>query len=137
MCKCIGYAPGISMNIIGINQTGYISSVALLKDGELVAAAAEERFTRMTNQRDHYYSYLYAGLYIKQMMNQWKVAGFDIAKKPEVVSTLYNIGFSHSVPKNDPKSGGAKIEIGDYVYSFGSLGAEFYNSNELLEEFPR
>ena len=34
------------MNIIGINQTGYISSVALLKDGELIAAAAEERFTR-------------------------------------------------------------------------------------------
>ena len=51
MCKCIGYAPGISMNIIGINQTGYISSVALLKDGELVAAAAEERFTRKKQTR--------------------------------------------------------------------------------------
>lgn len=34
------------MNIIGINQTGYISSVAVLKDGKLIAAAAEERFTR-------------------------------------------------------------------------------------------
>ncbi|MBI2523162.1 carbamoyltransferase [Candidatus Woesearchaeota archaeon] len=34
------------MNIIGINQVGYISSVALLKNGELIAAAAEERFTR-------------------------------------------------------------------------------------------
>ena len=34
------------MNIIGINQTGYISSAAVLKDGKLIAAVAEERFTR-------------------------------------------------------------------------------------------
>src|SRR3989339_1709632 len=138
--KILGSQTKFSWGVMGVKEETAIQIENNLKDASSefylgksfenlldfkTTDVTEERFTRMTNQRDHYYSYLYAGLYIKQMMNQWKVAGFDIAKKPEVVSTLYNIGFSHSVPKNDPKSGGAKIEIGDYVYSFGSLGAEF------------
>lgn len=97
----------------------------------------QERFTRMTDQHDHYYSYLYAGLYFKQILTQWKSAGYDISKKPDILATLYNIGFTNSKPNANPKSGGAEIKIGERVYSFGSLGAEFYNSNELSEEFPR
>lgn len=97
----------------------------------------QERFVRMTDQHDHYYSYLYAGLYLKQVITQWKIAGFDISKRPDILSTLYNIGFKGSKPNADPKSGGAEIKIGETSYSFGSLGAEFYNSNELLEEFPK
>ena len=96
-----------------------------------------ERFVRMTDQHAHYYSYLYAGLYLKQVETQWKNAGFDISNKPAVLSTLYNIGFANSKPNANPQSGGAEIKIGDHVYSFGSLGAEFYNSNELTSEFPR
>jgi hypothetical protein len=97
----------------------------------------QERFERMTNQRNHYYSYLYAGLYLKQVMNQWNKAGFDISNRPDILSTLYNIGFKGSKPNPEPKSGGAEIQIGEYIYSFGSLAQEFYNSNELLGEFPR
>jgi hypothetical protein len=91
----------------------------------------------MTDQHDHYGSYLYAGLYLKQIMTQWKSAGFDISKKPEIIATLYNVGFANSKPKADPLSGGAAIPVGDQVKSFGTLGAEFYNSSELLDEFPR
>jgi len=97
----------------------------------------EERFTRMTDQYAHYYSYLYAGLYLKQVTTQWKSAEFDISNRPEILSTLYNIGFVNSKPNADPESGGAPIPIGDRVYSFGTLAGEFYNSNELLDEFPR
>jgi hypothetical protein len=98
---------------------------------------ATERFTRMTDQHAHYYSYLYAGLYLKQIMQQWKSAGYDISNRPEILSTLYNIGFKNSKPNAAPSSGGAPIPVGTITYSFGSLGADFYNSNELISEFPR
>jgi hypothetical protein len=97
----------------------------------------QERFARMTDQHNHFYSYLYAGLYLKEVETQWKSAGFDISNRPDVLSTLYNIGFANSRPNENPQSGGAEIKLGQNVYSFGSLGAEFYNSGELLDEFPR
>ncbi|MES2213536.1 MAG: hypothetical protein V4473_01695 [Patescibacteria group bacterium] len=97
----------------------------------------QERFVRMTDQHAHYYSYLYAGLYLKQIVTQWKNAGFDISDRPEILSTLYNIGFKNSKPNPNPSSGGAQIPVGDKVYSFGTLAGDFYNSNELLDEFPK
>jgi hypothetical protein len=101
----------------------------------------QERFARMTDQHDHYYSYLYAGLYLKQIEQQWKNAGFDISTKenlrPEILATLYNVGFKNSLPNPNPKSGGAGIPIGTGTMSFGSLAKSFYDSNELINEFPR
>ncbi len=108
-----------------------------LIDAEPPLTISEMRFTRMTDQHNHYYSYLYAGLYIKQIIAQWSASGFDISKKPDIISTLYNIGFTNSKPNANPSSGGAPIPIGDRIYSFGSLAGEFYYSNELLDEFPR
>ncbi|MHB1316638.1 MAG: hypothetical protein ACYCZW_02150 [Minisyncoccota bacterium] len=96
-----------------------------------------ERFIRMTDQHNHYGSYLYAGLYLRQFIEQWQKAGFDISKRVDILATLYNIGFSGSKPNAYPKSGGALITIGERTYSFGSLAQEFYDSNELLDEFPR
>ena len=92
-----------------------------------------ERFERIVNERDHYYSYVYAAVYIKQLLTQWKNAGVDISQRPEIVGTLFNIGFTHSNPNPEPKSGGAEIEIGTTTYSFGSLAGEIYNSKELIE----
>jgi hypothetical protein len=97
----------------------------------------QERFTRMTDQHDHYYSYLYAGLYMKEVMHQWQKAGYDISQRPDLILTLYNIGFANSKPNPDPHSGGAEIKIYDQTYSFGSLASEFYYSDEFLGEFPR
>lgn len=96
-----------------------------------------ERFTRMTDEHDHYYNYLYGALYIKQFETEWKNAGMGIEHKPEILGTLYNIGFAHSEPKIDPQVGGAEITIGGVTYSFGGLVREIYNSNELINIFPR
>lgn len=103
----------------------------------IVEDKKQERFVKMTDQHDHYWSYLYAGLYLKQVETQWKNAGFDISDKSDIISTLYNVGFTNSKPNKNPQSGGAEIKINDISYSFGSLAKEFYNSNELLDEFPR
>jgi hypothetical protein len=97
----------------------------------------QERFARMTDQHDHYFSYLYATLFLREVEAQWKSAGYDISARPEIISTLYNIGFANSHPNANPQSGGATITIGTQTMSFGTLAAQFYNSNELLDEFPK
>jgi hypothetical protein len=94
------------------------------------------RFVRMTDQYNHYYSYLYAGLYLKQIEQQWHRAGFSIDDRVDILSTLYNIGFVHSVPKSNPQVGGAEIVLGENTYSFGGLADEFYRSNLLTDIFP-
>lgn len=97
----------------------------------------EERFMRITDEEDRYYAYLYAALHLKQLTVQWNKAGYSISNKPEIVSTLFNIGFIHSKPNAQPKSGGASIPIEGVEYSFGSLAKTFYDSSELLNIFPR
>jgi hypothetical protein len=97
----------------------------------------EERFTRLTDPHNHYYNYLYGALYIAEVEHQWKTAGFDISNRPDVIATLYNIGFIRSVPKANPEVGGAPIPIGNQTYAFGQLAGQFYNSNELTSEFPK
>lgn len=94
-----------------------------------------ERFMRLTDSHNHYYSYLYTGLYLKQLINEWQKAGYNIENRPEILATLFNLGFVKSSPKPDPKVGGAEIEIGGETYSFGSLAYQFYYSGELIEEF--
>lgn len=95
-----------------------------------------ERFNRLTDSKNHYYSYLYTALYIKGIETQWKNAGFDISQRPEIVNTLYNIGFEHSTPNANPQVGGAEIDIGSAKYSFGGLAGDFYYSSELKNIFP-
>lgn len=97
----------------------------------------QERFTRMTDQHDHYYSYLYAGLYLKQLIAQWERAGYPIENNPGVISTLFNIGFTKSVPKPNPQMGGAALSIAGKTHSFGGIAQEFYASDLLLDILPR
>lgn len=94
-------------------------------------------YNRLTDSKDHYYSYLYTALFIKQIQAQWEKAGYNVEARPDIIVTLFNIGFKQSVPKPDPKMGGANIVLGDRTYSFGELGAIFYNSDELIEVFPK
>lgn len=97
---------------------------------------AKERYNRLTNEKDHFYSYLYGGLIVKEISTQWAKAGYNIDYRPEIVATLFNIGFNRSIPKENPLVGGSTIEINGEKYFFGSLAYEFYYSGELLEEFP-
>lgn len=100
------------------------------------ADPTRERFLRLTDAKDHYYSYLYTAIFLKEIMSQWKNEGYDIAHAPGITTTLFNIGFDRSFPKSDPKTGGALIEIGGTKYTFGELGAYFYDSEELRDVFP-
>ncbi len=95
------------------------------------------RFMRMTDQHNHYWSYVYAGLYIKEIEAQWRNAGFPIDGNIAVLSTLYNIGFQHSNPNANPQVGGAAITAGNQTFSFGGLAQDFYDSNQLTDIFPK
>lgn len=96
----------------------------------------KERLDRLTSYRSHFYSYMYAALFLKQVKMQWERAGFPIDDRPEILATLFNIGFVGSLPKENPRVGGSTIKIYDKPHSFGSISYEFYYSGELFELFP-
>ena len=95
-----------------------------------------ERVSRLTSYRNHFYSYMYAAIFIKQVKMQWERAGFPIDNRPEILATLFNVGYPQSVPKSNPQVGGSGIMIYDKEHSFGSISYEFYYSGELFELFP-
>jgi hypothetical protein len=94
-----------------------------------------ERYNRLSSD-DHYWNYLYGALYLKQLQVQWQRAGHDISNRPEIIGTLFNVGFSQSEPNASPKVGGSTIVIDGQEYSFGRLAFEFYYSGEMSQEFP-
>ena len=93
-------------------------------------------YGRLTDEKDHYYSYLYTAIAIKELMSQWERASFPLDQKPGIVITLFNIGFGKSNPNAAPQVGGAPIQVGGTTYSFGALGETFYVSDELRDVFP-
>lgn len=100
------------------------------------ANITEERYKRLVNYRNHYYSYLYAAVILKEVITQWRRSGFDISDRPEILATLFNVGYGASVPKSNPSVGGSTIVVNNKNYTFGALAYEFYYSGELLEIFP-
>ncbi len=97
----------------------------------------EMRIARFSDQHNHYYSYLYTALYLREITSQWNRAGYDISKRPEILATLFNLGFNKSVPKPNPAVGGAQLDINGETYTFGGLAGQFYYSEELTADFPR
>lgn len=97
----------------------------------------EQLFNRLTDDKNHYYSYLYTALFLKEIEAQWRSAGFPIDTRPDILITLFNIGFEHSNPNANPVAAGAPITIGGKTYAFGILGGAFYISNELETMFPK
>jgi len=85
---------------------------------------------------DHYYSYLYTALLMRQFQAHWERAGFTLSNRPEVLGTLFNLGYQKSKPKTNPQVGGSTFKIGDRAYTFGGLCFEVYYSGELQEAFP-
>lgn len=150
--KILGVQSQFSWGVVGIKQETAIEVEEYLKNPSssfypgkkyehlldfTSRNSDEERFMRIINENDRYYSYLYAGLLLKELETQWNKAGYDIAGKPDILSTLFNIGFKYSKPNANPKSGGASIPIEGKDYSFGSLAGELYNSQELKDIFPK
>ena len=95
-----------------------------------------ERYNRLVDYRNHLYSYIYTGCILHQTMLQWRRAGYDISDRPDLLFTLFNVGFDQSVPKPNPVPGGSRITVGDREYTFGAIGFDFYYSGELATAFP-
>lgn len=95
-----------------------------------------ERYTRLTDYHNHLYSYIYTGCILHQTMLQWKRAGYDISNRPDILFTLFNLGFVASKPGPNPECGGSHITANGKVYTFGAIGNDFYYSGELAKDFP-
>lgn len=95
-----------------------------------------ERYRRLVDYRNHLYSYLYTGCIIHQTMLQWQRAGYDISHRPDILCTLFNVGFSQSHPHDNPRCGGSHITVDGQRYTFGTIGFDFYYSGELADAFP-
>lgn len=102
-------------------------------DDDTDSSTTSTRFLRLTDSKNHYYSYLYTALFAREVMEQWKKAGYDISYRPEIIATLFNLGFDKSVPKANPQVAGAEVTVGGETYTFGRLAYEFYYSGELIE----
>lgn len=96
----------------------------------------QERYLRITDEHNHLFSYRYAALYILEIQTQWRKQGFPINNKPEIIATLWNLGFGKSKPHANPTSGGAVLDIDGKKYSFGEIAGLFYYSDEMIEVFP-
>ena len=152
--KILCSANKISFGVMGIKEATAIQIENNLKDrqsdyylgdeftqlldypAQIQDSIDSQRFKRLTDEKDHYYSYLYGGLYLKQLITQWQKNGYSIDWRPEIIGTLYNVGFPQSHPNAQPKTGGSVIQVGEREYTFGSLAYEFYYSGELIDDFP-
>ncbi|HRO75468.1 MAG TPA: hypothetical protein PLP27_04910 [Crocinitomicaceae bacterium] len=94
------------------------------------------RIQRLVQYGNHYYSYLYTALFVKQIETQWRKAGFPIDNRPEILASLFNLGYHKSVPKKNPQVGGSVFKIHDVEYTFGSVAYDFYYSGEMTDMFP-
>lgn len=94
------------------------------------------RLQRLVQFNNHYYSYLYAAIFIKQIKMQWERAGYPIDDRPEILASLFNLGYAKSKPKKNPGVGGSVFKVRDTEYTFGALAYEFYYSGELQDIFP-
>ncbi len=100
------------------------------------ADMAKARFTRLTDEHNHYYSYLYGALELRQFLAQWQRSGYPIDARPEILATLFNIGFGHSHPSATPNVGGSTLTIASTEYTFGGLAYEWYYSGAMRDVFP-
>ncbi len=104
--------------------------------GQDTATVNKERIDRLTDFHNHYYSYMYAALFLRQMKMQWERSGHPIDDRPEILATLFNLGYIHSRPKANPQVGGAEIRIFDKPYTFGAIAFQFYYSGDMYDLFP-
>ena len=79
---------------------------------------------------------MYTAFFLRQFQAHWEKEGFSLSHRPEILGTLYNLGYEKSVPKNNPSVGGSNFIVGNKDYTFGGLCYEFYYSGELQELFP-
>jgi hypothetical protein len=142
--KVLALENNLSYGVTGIKENTAINIERYLKDSTCVYYLGKEyahlldydstknfkngsndtlntRLSRLVQFKNHYYSYLYAAIFLKQMKMQWERAGFPIDDRPEILASLFNLGYQRSKPQKYPAVGGA---------------FEFYYSGELADVFP-
>lgn len=125
-------AEGIERNALNPNSVFYPGeNYAILIAYNNEPNHKQTLYNRLTNEKDHYYSYLYTAIFIKEILAQWERAGHDISNQPEIVATIFNLGFIHSIPKTNPEMGGTTVSVGGIDYKFGELAGLFYHSDQL------
>ncbi len=127
----------IEKNLKDSNSPFYLGKAFEAKLDFKTEAISEERYQRIINERDRYYSYLYAAIFIKQIEAEWQKSGYPITENIGVLATLYNLGFGHSKPNATPQVGGASLDIEESPYTFGTLAHDIYYGDKLLDVFPR
>jgi hypothetical protein len=103
---------------------------------DTIAAHKHKTIQRLIKGGDHYYSYLYTAFLMRQFQSHWERANLDLSNRPEILGTLFNLGYQKSKPKKNPEVGGSTFKVGERDYTFGGLCFEFYYSGELQKEFP-
>ena len=147
--KTLSFMTNLSYGVAGVKEGTALLTRSHLKDTSSVfylgknyeslldfKKDSQDVISRLTDYNDHYYTYVYVGLILKQIKTQWERLGYPISERPEILSTIYNLGFGASKPKPDPKAGGATFFVDGIEYSFGTITFDFYYSGELAEEFP-
>jgi hypothetical protein len=120
----------------------YFRNVVNLNDSfpELVNDTIESHkhltIQRLIKGGDHYYSYLYTAFFLRQFQAHWVKAGYTLENRPEILGTLFNLGYQKSKPKKNPEVGGSNFNVGGIEYTFGGICYEFYYSGELQDYFP-
>lgn len=94
------------------------------------------RLQRLVQFNNHYYSYLYTAVFLREIKAQWDKAGYPIGDRPEILASLFNLGFQKSKPKKNPAVGGSVYKIHNVDYTFGSVAYEFFYSGEMSDIFP-
>lgn len=97
--RCHALLPAIER----ANQTGEIRTLLLVPKSNLAAAA----------------------ILLCNFSEQWREAGFPIDDRPEILATLFNIGYQRSHPHGAPRAN-----------DFGHRVAEFMESEECRALFP-
>jgi len=149
--KILSVESNFSLGVTGVKQETAMQAEKYLKDSTSLyylgknsehlldfksADPTKERTDRLVDYHNHFYSYLYAGVILAEVSHQWKKSGFDISDRPEILATLFNVGYAWSKPKINPSVGGSTIRINEKNYTFGALAFEFYYSGEMADVFP-
>ncbi|MCO5259777.1 MAG: hypothetical protein M9916_06505 [Crocinitomicaceae bacterium] len=103
---------------------------------DTIAAHKYPTIQRLIQGGNHFYSYLYTALLLRQYQSHWEKSGYTLAYRPEILGTLFNLGYQKSKPGPNPQVGGSNFNVGDNEYTFGGLCFEFYYSGELQDLFP-
>ena len=101
-----------------------------------ISAHRHKTIQRLIKGGDHYYSYLYTAYLMRQFQAHWERNNFDLSNRPEILGTLFDLGYQKSKPKKNPEVGGSTFKIGEKDYTFGGLCFEFYYSGEMQDAFP-